>query len=163
MMARAAAGSPALVQPDPGRRDFARSALCLTLSSMVLARASRADILPPSGGVDAALAALAADTEEGVATASERVQLTLPKLIEDGAVVPVTVQTTLADVRDIYVLADMNPAPIAAEFRMGPGMAPRISVRIKLAGSGRVFGVVRTVDRLHWTLAAAEVTVGGCS
>jgi sulfur-oxidizing protein SoxY len=163
MKARAAASCPAPNRPDPGRRAFARSAVCLTLASMVLARTPRAEISPPQGGVDAALAALAADTEEGVATASDKVQLTLPKRIEDGAVVPVTVQTTLAHVRDIYVLADMNPAPIAAEFLFGPGMAPRISVRIKLAGSGRVFGVVRTAERLHWTGAAAEVTVGGCS
>lgn len=130
---------------------------------MVSARAPQASILPPSGAVDALLAALAADTAQGEAGGSDSVQLTLPKLIEDGAVVPVTVQSILGDVREIYVLADMNPSPIAAEFRVAPGMAPHISVRIKLAGSGRVLGVVRTAERLHWTAAVAEVTAGGCS
>jgi sulfur-oxidizing protein SoxY len=130
---------------------------------MGLAQASRAASLPPPDAVDRALAALAADTAVGLAAASDDVRLTLPKLIEDGSVVPVTVQTTLAGVRDIYVLADMNPAPIVAAFRIGAQMTPRVSVRIKLAGSGRVVGAVRTAERLHWVAVPAEVTVGGCS
>lgn len=76
---------------------------------------------------------------------------------------PVSISAELPDVREIYILADMNPAPIAAQFRVGPGVAPRISVRIKLADSGHVYGAVRTGDRLYWTTKAAEVTVGGCS
>lgn len=122
-----------------------------------------AEILPPPRAVDAALLALGAHTKLGAVEAPEQVRLTLPKLIEDGAMVPVTVQSTLSGVRDVLVLADMNPAPIAAQFRIGPGVAARISVRIKLARSGRVFAAVRTADGLYWTAADAEVTVGGCS
>jgi sulfur-oxidizing protein SoxY len=163
MTAHPATNIRAAARPDLVRRAFAGSAAWLTLAGLGLAPAPHAAVLPPPGAVDATLAALAADTVAGVSTESEKVQVTLPKLIEDGAVVPVTVRTTLADVRDIYVLADMNPAPIAAEFRLGPGMAPRMSVRIKLAGSGRVYGVVRTADRLHWAAVPADVTLGGCS
>jgi sulfur-oxidizing protein SoxY len=122
-----------------------------------------ADILPARGNVDAALVALGADTKLGAMEAPERVRLTLPKRIEDGAMVPVSVRSTMSGVRDVLVLADMNPAPIAAQFRIGPGLAARISVRIKLAGSGRVYAAVRTADGLYWTAADAEVTVGGCS
>jgi sulfur-oxidizing protein SoxY len=163
MTSRAAAGSPSPARLDPGRRAFARSVSWLTLAGIFPSQAPRAAVLPPPGAVDALIAALAADTDEGAVGPSDSVQLTLPTLIEDGAVVPVKVQTALAPVRDIYVLAEMNPSPIAAQFRIGPGMAPRIAVRIKLAGSGRVFGVVRTAERLHWTAAVAEVTAGGCS
>jgi sulfur-oxidizing protein SoxY len=163
MTARPASRTLAAARPNLGRRAVASTAAWLTLAALGLAPVSRAAVLPPTGAVEGALAALAAGTVEGLATESDRVQLTLPKLIEDGAVVPVTVQTTLAEVRDIYLLADMNPAPIAAEFRIGSGMAPRMSVRIKLAGSGRVYGVVRTAKRLHWAAVPAEVTLGGCS
>jgi predicted secreted protein len=60
-------------------------------------------------------------------------------------------------------MADVNPLPIAARFRLGEGVAPRISARIKLAGSGRVYGAVRTPTGLLWTSARAEVAVGGCN
>jgi len=77
--------------------------------------------------------------------------------------VPVSVSAELPDAREIYILTDMNPSPIAAQFRVGPGVAPRILVRIKLADSGRVYGAVRTADGLYWTTKVAAVTVGGCS
>jgi sulfur-oxidizing protein SoxY len=123
---------------------------------------AKSDLLPPAGAVDAALAALGAETENGPVEAPERVKLTLPRLIENGAVVPVTVEADIPDLHGIYVLADMNPTPIAAQFRLRAGMAPQISVRIKLAGSGRVYGAVQAADGLYWTAADAAVTVGGC-
>ncbi|WP_462328738.1 thiosulfate oxidation carrier protein SoxY [Thiohalocapsa halophila] len=149
-------------RPDQGRRRFAQRTAGLVLMGCGVQRLARADILPPVGAVDAALAALGAGTEAGAIEAPDRVQLTLPQRIENGAVVPVTVEARLPDVRNIYVLADMNPTPIAAAFRLGAGLAPRLSVRVKLAGSGRVYGAVRTADGLYWTGADATVTVGGC-
>jgi sulfur-oxidizing protein SoxY len=119
--------------------------------------------MPPPGAAEAALAALGAATPAGATEAPDRVRLTLPDFIEDGASVPVTVTSTLPGVEEIYLLADMNPMPIAAQFRMGAGTAARLSVRVKLAGSGRVYGAVRTADGLHWTAADAKVSTGGCS
>lgn len=147
---------------DHARRLFGRRAAGLALMACGVQRLANADLLPPAGAVDAALAALGAETKGGAVEAPERVQLTLPRLIENGAVVPVTVATSIPDVRAIYVLADMNPTPIAALFRLGAGMAPQMSVRIKLAGSGRVYGAVQAADGLYWTAADAAVTVGGC-
>ncbi len=142
-----------------------RSATCLALSGCGLQQAAAADALmpPPPGTVDAALAALAAGTVSGSRRTPDQIRLTLPGLIEDGASVPVSVATTLTDVQEIYVLADMNPMPIAAQFRLGPGVAGQMSVRVKLAGSGRVYGAVRTPEGLYWTTAKADVIVGGCS
>lgn len=147
---------------DARRRAFTRSALWLGFGGWGLIPIASADTSPPAEPIAAALATLA-QMSGNRPTASSRVRLTLPRLIENGAVVPVSVTAELPDVREIYVLADMNPAPIAAQFRIGPGVAPRISVRIKLADSGRVYGAVRTQNGLYWTSDVANVTVGGCS
>lgn len=153
----------AALQPDIGRRTFAQRAAGLVLMGCGMQRLAHADFLPPAGAVDVALLALGAGTEAGAVEAPDRVKLTLPQLIENGAVVPVTVEASVAGVRAIYVLADMNPTPIVARFRLGPGMAPHMSVRIKLAGSGRVYGAVQAAEGLYWAAADAAVTVGGCS
>ncbi len=142
----------------PERRLFMQSAAWLALAGCGLEGPAVAETLSQTFSIDDALAAIARPARE-----SERVKLRLPERIEDGAMVPVTVTTDLTDVVALYVLADMNPMPIAAQFRLGPGLAPRISVRIKLAGSGRVYGAAQRSDGLHWTTAAAEVVVGGCS
>jgi predicted secreted protein len=57
----------------------------------------------------------------------------------------------------------MNPMPIAAHFRLAAGVAPRIAVRIKLAGSGYVYGAAQRSDGLYWAAVATEVIAGGCS
>jgi sulfur-oxidizing protein SoxY len=140
------------------RRFLKRSAVWLSLVGCGIVDRAAAVIQPPASDVGAALSAL-----DGREAAPGEVELTLPKVIEDGSAVPVTVATTLPDVEEIFVMADVNPLPIAARFRLGEGVAPRISARIKLAGSGRVYGAVRTPTGLLWTSARAEVAIGGCN
>lgn len=155
---------PAATELEPphrrDRRAFVRAATGLALAGIGLDR-SQAEAWSRQA-VDAALSALGVDTEAGAIAAPDLVHLTLPDFIENGASVPVTVTSTLPSVEEIYVLADMNPAPIATRCRIGHGVAPRLSVRIKLADSGHVYGAVRTADGLYWTAADAQVTVGGC-
>ena len=151
-------GACALSGAGSQRRRFVQSGLGLALAGCGMGDLVRAELLPPTYRVEDALAAIAVP-----ARASDRVHLRLPERIEDGAAVPVTVTADLADVEALYVLTDMNPMPIAAWFRLGPGMAPRIAVRIKLAGNGRVYGAAKGRDGLHWTATAVEVLAGGCS
>jgi sulfur-oxidizing protein SoxY len=146
------------------RRGFIACGIWLALVGCGLISRAEASLAPPVDSVGAALAAIAGNAAASDnAVASNQVQIKLPQLIEDGAVVPVTVSTQLTGVRELYVLADMNPMPIAAQFRLGAGVAPRMALRVKLAGSGRVYAAVRTDAGLFWTAADAVVSVGGCS
>lgn len=90
------------------------------------------------------------------------VELTLPGVVEDGAVVPVTVSSTLEGVSEIYVLVASNPYPAAVRFNIPSGTEPFVSIRLKLAQSGAVYAVVRANGRLYSRIAEARVTVGGC-
>ncbi|RKT47269.1 thiosulfate oxidation carrier protein SoxY [Thiocapsa rosea] len=90
------------------------------------------------------------------------VDVTLPGVVEDGAVVPVTVSSTLDGVSEIYVLVASNPYPAAVCFEIPSGTDPFVSVRLKLAQSGPVYAVVRASGRLYSRVAQTRVTVGGC-
>lgn len=118
-------------------------------------------------------AAFAARTAEGAlkelfgSTAiepSDRIRITLPDVAEDGAVVPLTIETDLEPVRSIIVVSEKNPVPLVARFEFGDGaLADTLATRIKLAESENIIVVVQTPERLCSARRYVEVLVGGCS
>src|SRR5229473_7442891 len=52
------------------------------------------------------------------AEASDKVKLDAPEIAENGAVVPVSVSTTLADVTSISFLVSENPKALAASYKI---------------------------------------------
>jgi sulfur-oxidizing protein SoxY len=99
----------------------------------------------------------------GSATANNvDVELQMPEVVEDGAVVPVRVSSRLEGVEEIYVLVPSNPYPAAVRFEIPDGTEPSVSIRLKLAQTGAVYAVVRAKGRLYSRVAETRVTVGGC-
>lgn len=93
---------------------------------------------------------------------SEQIRLEIPELAEDGAVVPVTVSTTLPGVESIALLAEKNPTPLLAEFTLAADLEPFVSTHIKLAASGLVLAVVRAQGQSYSTQRMVKIMVGGC-
>ncbi|UHD15763.1 thiosulfate oxidation carrier protein SoxY [Thiocapsa bogorovii] len=104
----------------------------------------------------------ALDVLGSVPVGSVDVELTLPGVVEDGAVVPVRVSSTLDGVEEIYVLVATNPYPVAVRFEILEGTEPFVAIRLKLAQTGAVYAVVRAKGRLYSRVAETRVTVGGC-
>ena len=98
----------------------------------------------------------------GMPQLSTQISLDLPQLAENGALVPITVSSQLRDTRDILILVDGNPQPLAACFSFPDGTEAFAATRIRLAHSGTVYVAVRTEQGLFATSRAIEVTVGGC-
>ena len=98
----------------------------------------------------------------GMPQTSTQITLDLPQLAENGALVPITVSSQLRDTRDILILVDGNPQPLAACFSFPDGTEAFAATRIRLAHSGTVYVAVRTEQGLFATSRAIEVTVGGC-
>lgn len=94
--------------------------------------------------------------------ASDRIKLKIPDIAENGAVVPVTVSTDLADVESISIVVVKNPTPFVASFDMGPRMVPIVSVRIKMGESSQVLALVKAGGTLYSTSKEVKVTIGGC-
>ena len=100
----------------------------------------------------------------GVATPTESKDITIqgPDIAENGAVVPVSVSTTLADVTSISFLVSENPNALVASYRIPAGTAPSVANRIKMAKTSNVIVVVEAGGKLYSATKEVKVTVGGC-
>ena len=96
------------------------------------------------------------------AEASDKVKLDAPEIAENGAVVPVSVTTTLADVTSISFLVAENPNALVASYKIPAGTVPAIANRIKMAKTSNVIVVVEAGGKLYSATKEVKVTVGGC-
>jgi len=93
---------------------------------------------------------------------SDEVQLKVPDIAENGAVVPVTVESSLAGVSSISIIVVENPNPLSARFQVTPGVAANISTRIKMGTSSDVIAAVETEQGVYLARKNVKVTIGGC-
>jgi len=96
------------------------------------------------------------------AEASDKVKLDAPEIAENGAVVPVSVTTTLADVTSISFLVSENPVVLVASYRIPAGTMPVVANRIKMAKTSNVIVVVEAGGKVYSATKEVKVTVGGC-
>lgn len=95
-------------------------------------------------------------------TPSDRVTLAVPPLAEDGAIVPVTVVSSLPDTSRIFIFAERNPGPLLARFRFAHGADGYVSVRLKLNESGPVLAIAEAGGRYFGVRRDVRVMKGGC-
>ena len=93
---------------------------------------------------------------------SKEIKLQVPQIAEDGAIVPITVESTLEEVDEIIVFVEKNPTPLAAHFHLNPVLEPFASLRIKMNESCDVIAVVKSRGEYFGTRKAVKVMVGGC-
>ncbi len=96
------------------------------------------------------------------AEASDKIKLDAPEIAENGAVVPVSVTTTLPDVTSISFLVAENPIVLVASYKLPAGTVPAVSNRIKMAKTSKVTVLVEAGGKLYRTDKEVKVTVGGC-
>jgi sulfur-oxidizing protein SoxY len=95
-------------------------------------------------------------------TESSAVVLSAPDIAENGAVVPVSVSSTLENVESISVIVEQNPSPLAASFDLGPNAVADVSTRLKMGKTSNVMAVVKADGKLHTASKEVKVTIGGC-
>lgn len=93
---------------------------------------------------------------------STDIQLKAPEIAENGAVVPLTVSSTMAGVTGISIVVANNPTPLAATFTLPEGTKAEVSTRIKMAKTSEVIALVQTKDGIFSAKQEIKVTIGGC-
>lgn len=93
---------------------------------------------------------------------SDKVKLDAPEIAENGAVVPISVSSTLADVTSISILVAENPSALAASYKIPAGTVPTVANRLKMAKTTNVIAIVEAGGKLYSTSKEVKVTVGGC-
>ena len=97
------------------------------------------------------------------AAASGEISIKAPDIAENGAVVPITVDTGLEGIQSISVIAEKNPVPLVATYELEPSTEGYISMRIKMGKTSDVVAVVKTAGgKLYEARKEVKVTIGGC-
>ena len=93
---------------------------------------------------------------------SDKIKLDAPEIAENGAVVPISVSTSLADVTTIALVVPENPNVLAAYYRIPTGTMPNVANRLKMAKTSNVIAIVESGGKLFSATREVKVTVGGC-
>ncbi|CAG1022391.1 sulfur-oxidizing protein SoxY [Methylococcales bacterium] len=93
---------------------------------------------------------------------SPEINITLPDIAENGAVVPITIDSELERIERLYIWVEKNPTPLAAEFELSPEIAVFLTARIKMAESCNVVVIARQGQRLLRNQQWVKVMQGGC-
>jgi len=93
---------------------------------------------------------------------SDQVKIKAPDIAENGAVVPVTVESDVDGAKSISIIASGNGTPLIASFDLGADAVPFVSTRIKMAKTADVVAVVQTDGGLLSAAKPVKVTIGGC-
>lgn len=102
-------------------------------------------------------------TQDSAITKSEDILIKAPEIAENGAVVPITVNTSIPDVTSIAILVDNNPSPLTSSFDFNPQLEAYVSTRVKIAESSNITALVTTKDKQYFTASKnIKVTIGGC-
>ena len=107
-------------------------------------------------------AALEAALGSSATAESSDIKMKAPDIAENGAVVPITVDSGIAGTESISIVVKENGTPLAATFNLGADTAGEVSTRIKMAKTSDVTAVVKAGGKLYSTSKNVKVTIGGC-
>ena len=93
---------------------------------------------------------------------SDAITITAPEIAENGAVVPISVSTTLDDVTKISIVVEKNPLPLTSTYELGPGSMPFVSTRVKMLKTSDVVALVESGGKTYKGVREVKVTIGGC-
>lgn len=93
---------------------------------------------------------------------SNKIEIGVYDEVENGAVVPVQVETSLKNVKTITIFADKNPNPLIANFNLLQNSIPFVSTRIKVSEPSNIIVVINSNNKLHMTKKFIIVHENGC-
>lgn len=93
---------------------------------------------------------------------TEAIKLSLPDIAENGAVVPITISTELAQISGFDIWVEKNPTPLLAKIHFESGVLAFMTGRIKMAESCHVIVIAHQEQRLLRAQQWVTVIRGGC-
>jgi sulfur-oxidizing protein SoxY len=85
-----------------------------------------------------------------------------PDIAENGALVPVTVISSIPKTESIAILVEKNPNTLSANFNVPAGTEPFISTRVKMGQTSDIYAMVKADGRYYFAKKEIKVTIGGC-
>ena len=110
---------------------------------------------------DVTSASKAAFGSDGAAD-SQDIKIKAPLQAENGAVVPVKVESTLADIKSMAIMVAKNPTPLATKVDFSGDSVGYYSTRVKMGKTSDIIVYVNSGGKILKASAMVKVTVGGC-
>ena len=88
-------------------------------------------------------------------------KLKAPDIAENGAVVPLEVQTDM-EAESIAILITENPSPLAITAEIPAGTKGLVKTRCRMGKTTNVTAVVKSGGKLYTASKEVKVTIGGC-
>ena len=95
-------------------------------------------------------------------TESADVTVNAPDIAENGALVPITAQSSLPDVESISILVMENARPLCVTYDMTDKVNAYVSTRIKMGKTSEVLAAVKAGGKVYSGKKLVKVTLGGC-
>jgi sulfur-oxidizing protein SoxY len=96
------------------------------------------------------------------ATESKDVTLSAPEIAENGNVVRLGAQSTIADTTWLGLVVEKNPAVLTAGFDVIAGTDANMSTNVKMGQSTNVYALAKVGDKFFYAVKEVKVTLGGC-
>lgn len=93
---------------------------------------------------------------------TDKINLNIPEIAENGALVPVTVTSSIKDIQSIAIVVEQNPVPLAIQAQLMPELETFLSARLKIASTSFVFALAETEKEFFSVKKKVKVTIGGC-
>lgn len=111
---------------------------------------------------DTLAAAISAVGADG-ATESNKIEFVkTPEIAENGNVVPINIETSIANVSSISVFVENNPSPLACKYNLTESCEGYVSMRIKMRKTSDVIAIVNAGGKNYMAKKQIKVTIGGC-
>jgi sulfur-oxidizing protein SoxY len=85
-----------------------------------------------------------------------------PDIAENGAVVPVGIESKIPGTESIALLIEKNPNPMAASFDIPAGTELTVTTRVKMAETSNIYALVKANGKYFVAKKEVKVTLGGC-
>lgn len=95
-------------------------------------------------------------------TASSDIQIEAPDIAENGAVVSITIKTSIPNAEQISLLVPENVSPLCASYLLSDNTEGFVTGRIKMRKTSDVIAIVKAGGKLHMAKKPVKVTLGGC-
>ena len=93
---------------------------------------------------------------------SKDIVIEAPQIAENGAVVPIEIQSNIPGTTVLTVVIEKNPFPLNSRFTFREGALPFVKLNVKMGETSAVRVIAQAGARSYTASQEIKVTIGGC-
>jgi sulfur-oxidizing protein SoxY len=119
------------------RREFLRSAFTI-VGTLIVTPSHSSDwdqIAYNKTRIVDSIKSVGIDDFSNIIDGSDLIELNTPEIAENGAIVPITIQSQIPQTKRIFVFSEKNPQPLVSDYVFSTKVTPYVASRFKMSYS----------------------------